>query len=248
MSTKGDIINEAYEELRISGLTVNPSALDISMALRRLEDMMAELFYQWNLTVGYNFQDTPATTQQTNVADNFRNMMRSNLAVRLIPPFAKQPPKTLFDQASQSISSAIGVVQSMKLQQIQPPLRMPVGNGNTFRGLWWNRFALPVNNAPDLPTTNYIQQGETLDYFEDFSAWLGNATIASYTITADPLLTIDASANATPRITYTVTAPTSQSGQGPWQQVQITVTDSTGRVQIRTLNFQVTTPPEVPSP
>lgn len=245
MSTKGDIINEAYQELRISGLTVGPTALDISMALRRLESMMSELFTQWNLAIGYNFQVTPSTTQQTNVPENFRNMMVTNLAVRLIAAFGKDAPKSLMDQASQSVSSAIGIVQAANLQQVQPPRRMPVGSGNTYRGLFWNRFATPVQWPPDMSSTQQIQQGETLTFYEDFAAFLGTATIASYTIVADPLLTIDTSANASPRINYTVTAPDDDSGLGPWQQIKITITDSLGRTLIKVVNFQVTTPPDV---
>jgi hypothetical protein len=250
MSTKGQIVNEAYEELRISGLTSAPTPLDTSMALRRLEDMMAEFEGQWNMRVGYNFTVSPATTDQTNVPENFRNFMRENLAVRLIPAFGKEVPQQLHQQASQSFSAALGVVQLSTLQQVQPPRRMATGNGNTFRGyFFWNRFMSPVQNAPDAPTTEYIQQGETLNFFESYAAWLGNATISTFTIVADPLLTIDASAISGKRINYTVTAPADQSGYGPQQQIQITVTDSTGRTIIRTINFQVTTPPSVgPNP
>lgn len=249
MSTKIDVINAAYQELRISGLTAAPSPANIQMALNRLEWMMAELFQQWNLNIGYNFEATPATTSQTNVPLPYMNMMVTNLACRLIAAFNKEVPANLQLQAQQSLSNSIGMVAQDNMRMIQPPRRMPLGNGNTFRGIgtFWNRFSLPTVNAPVSSSTNNIYQGETLDYFEDFSAFLGTATISSFTIVADPLLTIDSSAISGRRIIYTITAPTSVSGEGRFQQVQIEMTDSTGRAVIRNIDFEVLTPPEVGS-
>jgi hypothetical protein len=120
-----------------------------------------------------------------------------------------------------------------------------MGNGNTFRGYWQWRFMTPVQLPPNESATNIIQQGMTLDYFEDFSTFLGANTIASYTIDSDPLLTINSSSNATPRINYNITAPSDLAGYGPWQQVQIVITDSANRTLIRTINFEVITPPVI---
>jgi len=248
MSTKIQIVNGAYSQLRISGLTVIPSPSDISLALSRLEDMMAELYSVWGLNINYNFEDTPNPNSQTNVARNFNQMMFTNLATRLVPDFGKELPQTLAGQASQSISNAIGIVAQENMRQIQPPRRMPRGSGNTFRGVFWNRYSTPEVLAPVSPATNTILQGETLNYYEDFSAFLGSATISSFTIDADPLLTIDTSANATPRITYTITAPVQNTNvYGPFQQVMITITDSLNRTEIRLINFNVLTPPAVGS-
>lgn len=247
MSTKGEVITGAYQELRISGLTAAPSPANIQMALSRLEWMMAELFQQWNLDIGYNFEASPLTTSQTNVPLPYMNMMVTNLACRLIAAFNKEVPANLQMQAGQSLSNSIGMSAQANMRPVQPPRRMPLGNGNTFRGIgaFWNRFALPVVNAPVSSSTNNMFQGETLDYFEDYSAFLGTATISSFTIVADPLLTIDASAILGKRIVYTITAPTTVSGQGPFQQVQIEITDSTGRVLIRNINFEVLSPDPV---
>ena len=248
MSTKIQTINNAYSQLRISGLTVSPSPSDLVLALNTLESMMAELYSQWNLNINYNFEATPNVNSQTGVELSYQYMMDTNLAVRLIAPFNKQVPPTLVQQASQALSNAIGRVAADNMRQIQPSRAMPAGSGNTYRGVFWNRYATPVALPPVAPSTNYITQGETLTYFEDFSAFLGTATISSFTIVCDPLLTIDTSANATPRITYTITAPASPTETyGPYQLVMITITDSLGRVEIRVINFGVTTPPVVPS-
>lgn len=244
MSTKSQLINQAYVELRISGLTVQPSPSDIVIALNRLEAMMSEFFYQWNLNIGYNFEPTPNVNSQSNVPVNFENTVITNLAVRLIASFNKECPQMLYNQASQALSNAIGLVSAANMQMVQPSRRMPIGNGNQFRGVFWNRFAVPTQLPPNVSSTNDILAGETQNYREDYSAYLGSATISSYTIISDPLLTIVTSANASPQITYTVTA-INNSSYGPWQIVQITIVDSIGRTLIRQINFQVTTPQEI---
>lgn len=245
MYTKGSVVNDAYKELRIWGITTTPTPEEVQTALSRLDELMAAYDGQNNFTINYNFELTPNINSPTGTPFQFKRMMVKNLAVELIPTFGKEVPPALMAQAGKSYEDALGLVQMTKLQQIQPPRRMPLGNGNTFRGLFWNRYMVPVQLPPNTPQTKYIVQGETMDYYEDYSAWLESNTIASFTIDVDPLLTLDTSANASPLITYRLTAPAQVTNYGPWQQVQITVTDSIGRVTIRTLNFIVITPPVV---
>lgn len=246
MSTKAQTVNNAFSKLRISGLTVQPSPGNIAMALGVLECLMAELFAMWDVDVGYNFEATPGINSQTNVPLFCQQMMETNLAVRMIPNFNKQVPQELKDFAGALLNSVIGWCAKESARMIQPSRRMPIGNGNTFRGLWLNRYAAPAPLPPNDAFTNYILQGEQFTYQEDFSAFLGLATISSYTIVCDTLLTIVTSANATPVITYTITAPTG-TNTGPWNQVLITITDSLGRIDKRIINFVVITPPTVGS-
>lgn len=249
MSTKATTINGAYGQLRISGLTVNPSPSDLVLALNTLEQMMAEYYNSWNLNISYVFEEIPNLNTLTGVELCYQAMMELNLACRLIPPFNKEVPQALIVLASVSLSNAIGRVAQSNMRPIQASRRMPVGSGNTLRMPYNNRYTVPVPVPPVAPETNYILQGEQFDYYEDFSTFLGTATIASYEIVCDPLLTIVTSANADPRITYTIAAPTQPpSSFGPLQIVKITVTDSLGRVDIRLIYFGVTTPPAVPPP
>ena len=60
MTTKADLINGAYSLMRISGITVDPSADDLALALERLEDM-AEEFAGRNIITDYNFVDERIT-------------------------------------------------------------------------------------------------------------------------------------------------------------------------------------------
>jgi hypothetical protein len=237
---KLDVINNAYEEIRISGLTVSANPADLVMALNRLETMMAEWYGNRNINIGYNFQDTPTFTAVTNVAIQYYNTMVTNLAVRLLAAFGKDPSQTLAMNATQSLSATQGQTALQNARMVQPSRRMPSGSGNTFRWGWgWNRFMIPVALPPAVSETNNIIQGEIQDKYEDFSAWLGSNTIASYTIQSTPLLETSNDAINGTRIDYRVTAPVENSGQGPWQIVLITVTDSIGRINIRPVDYVV---------
>ncbi len=247
MSTKVETINSAYTQLRISGLTVLPTPSNYALGLKTLEQFMAQTFGQQDLNINYNFEVTPDLNSQTGVELQYQNMMELSLAIRLIPPFNKQVPQELKDLASGALTGAITSAMVANARMITPPRRMPIGSGNTFRGVFWNRYSIPVVPPPVESETIYLYQGMTQDYFSDFSAYLGAATISSFTMVVDPLLQLDASANASPRITFTITAPTQQTSTfGPWQQAKITMTDSLGRVLIRMINFGVATPPTVP--
>lgn len=248
MTTKAQMVNDAYSQLRISGLTVNPSPSDLVLALYRMEQMMAELYEQRGLNIGYNFTDPPNLNDLAGITLGYFQTIATNLGVRLCPDFGKEPPGVLMSQASSSMSGAIAVSAQRNMRPQQPPRRMPAGNGNTFRWLFWNRYMVPVVNAPVGSATNYMLQGETLDYREDFTAWLNGATIASYEILVDPLLTLDSDSESAGIISYTLTAPIQPAAtQGPYQIVLISVTDSTGRTEIRLINFSVSTPPVVPN-
>jgi hypothetical protein len=248
MSRKLDLVNDAYSLLRISGLTVDPSPSDLQLALYRMERMMAELYEQRGLNVDYNFQETPALSQQSGLSWGTFPMVAAQTAIRLCPDFGKSASAELVAMASAGLSGALGQSVMRNMREQQPPRRMPAGNGNSFGWMVWTRYMQPVANAPVGAATNYILQGETLDYREDFTAWLGTATIASYTITVDPLLTLVSDSEADGVISYRLTAPTDPvQTSGPYQLVLIEVTDSSGRVELRLINFEVTTPPDVGS-
>ncbi len=247
MSTKAQTINNAYTQLRISGLTVNPTPANLQLGLYLLETMMAEFYENQALNVGYKFEQTPDLNSLTGVSLGNQNMMDFNLAVRLIPSINKDVPPELKSQADVSFSRSLGMSVQNNMRMIQPPRRMPVGSGVTFRGVFWNRFSLPVPVPPVEAATNYILQGEQFNYTEDFSVFLGTATIASWEIASNPLLTIVDASQSGSIISYTILAPTSPPATyGPFQQVKITITDSLGRVEIRLINFGVSTPPVVP--
>lgn len=245
---KLDLVNDTYSQMRISGLTVQPSPSDLQLCLYRMEYMLAELYEQRGLNIGYNFEENPSLASEAGIAPGNFLFVATNTALRLVPDFGKEVGQRLQMAADASLSGAIAVSARNNMRQIQPSYRMPLGNGNTFRWLFWNRYSVPVVNAPTGPGTGYLFQGETLQFKEDFTAWLSGATISSYEILVDPLLTLDSDSESNGIITYTLSAPVQPAlTAGPWQIVLISVTDSRGLTDIRLINFQVTTPPQVPA-
>lgn len=236
MSTKIDIINGAYTQLRISGLTVDPTPEDLELALDRLEDMMAELTAR-NICTHYAFELTPDPNTDTQVDRKYNQMMKTNLALRLVD-FGKAIPPELFAQATQSLSTASSISSSENAQEVQYPVRMPRGSGNSRRNNRWRRFQNPSQLPPNECATNKMLQTEVNDYQEDFSAYLGTESITSYTMVVDPGLTLVSSSNDTPLINYRIQAG-DQNTQGIWQQVKITITTSSGRKEIRLINFEI---------
>ena len=233
---KSDIINGAFSEMRISGLTVSPDPRDLELALRRLEQMMAE-FQIRGICLGYNFQLTPDPSDETGVELYAQGMMDRNLAVRLIPAFNQTVPQTLFALANGSLSTISTKVHSDRLRQVQPPRRMPTGSGANRINRNWRRFETPQVFPPNECATNEITAGEINDYVESFQAYLGTEAIVSFTIDADTGLTIVSSSNNSPLINYRVKADTG-SVNPVFKQVKIVVTTNTGRINEVIVNFE----------
>jgi hypothetical protein len=238
MTTKADIINGAYSLMRISGITVNPSGNDLSLALERLEDMAAE-FEGRNIFTDYNFELTPQTTSLHNLQRKFWFAYKANLAVRLLPDFGKQPNPVLLTQQQSSFSFLSG--NTAPFRESTPSPRMPIGSGNAIRRYRWNRYYRPEAEAPLSAETNIMYIDDIREFTESFSAYLdAGETISSYTITADTGLTITTSADATPLITYTIQAVGVSDGSSiGLLQVKIVVTTSTGRITTRIINFSL---------
>lgn len=235
---KVDSINAAYNKLRISGQTVDPTPEDLELALSELENMMAEIASR-GMVVGYNFEEQPDPNSDLNVQQEFWNMIATNLAIRLIPNFNKEVSPALYAQASQSMSQASAICSRNRLQQVAYPARQPVGNGNR-RFARWQRFYNNLNRLPpNKADTMYIMQGETNDFEESFAAYLRtDEYIDTFEVTCDTGLVVISSALLDGVITYRLNAPIDVSTT-VWQQVKIKITTTEGRIEIRVLNVQV---------
>jgi hypothetical protein len=238
MTTKNDVIKGAYSQMRISGLTVNPSPEDSAIALDRLEDMMAE-FETNNICLDFNFTLDPDPSDLTNVKRGFNQMMQTNLATRLVPDFNKVVPPTLMALASSTLSNATGYSAAKNIKAVAYPRRMPLGSGNTLRTDDRRRFQTP-QLLPDTSCENkFIIINDINDYQESYVAYLNNLeTIASYVITSDTGLDVQSSSNDSPLISYRVLA-LSNATKGSWQQVKIVITTSDGRIDTRLINFEI---------
>lgn len=237
MTLKIEIVKGAYSEIRISGLTVQPSPNNEELGLTLLEDMMEE-YEGKNICVGYNFEDVPDANTETLVERRFNRMMKTNLAINLVAAFNKIVPRELTLLASASLSSAASMVAAENIREVQYPRRHPRGSGNARRNNRFRRFMNPPVLPPNECATNKIVESNINDYEENYSAYLGTETIASFVITADPGLTVQSSSNDDPFISYRVKA-SDDATQGTWRQIKLVITTSSGRIETRLINFQV---------
>lgn len=235
---KGDLINDAYSQMRISGLTVQPTPEDLDVALMRLENMMAEFSIR-NINVGYTLEDDPDPNTPHNVERWAWHGIATNLAIRLIPDFNKEVPQTLFAQASQSLSNMSG--RTALVRQVNYPSRQPRGSGNTQRYNRWARFYRPPAEAPLESATITMQINDIDDFIEHFDAYLNlGEDVASYTISADDGLEIVSDSLSTPDVSYRIKAiGNDDSSANSLQQVTIVATTDAGRVETRVVNFQI---------
>lgn len=236
MALKSEIINDAFSQLRISGLTVVASPKNNETALERLEDMAEELEGR-NMCMGYNFEEEPDPNSQMGTPKKFNYMFKTNLAFRLAADFGKMVPQTLIAMASSSMSSASSAIAAANIRQVQPSRRMPLGSGN-HRNTRYRRYQFPDPLPPNQCATNKLLIGNTQDYIETFDVYLGDEIIDTYEITSDAGLTIVSDSNTDTEVSYRINA-IDNSTQGIWQQVKITIMTSTSRIETRLINFEI---------
>lgn len=230
--TKIDLVNGAYKKLRISGLTSDPDPSEVRDGLEMLESMMAE-FKSRNICSSYVAEDNPTATLDSRLENQYTNACEWNLAVRLAPLFGKEPTMTMMNQAVQSLSN--WSARSSRVNQINPPNRMPRGNGNTFRFPNWVRFYRVEDNASISCDTIQMVVEQKDVYQSDFSDYVNaGEVVSSYEIKASNGITINSSSLSNNVVTFDITAKDSG-----YQAVSIKVTTSLGRINPTTVNINV---------
>jgi hypothetical protein len=231
---KIDIINGAYSQMRVSGLTVNPSANDLVLALRRLEGLANELEGR-NVCTGYYFEEDPDVNSPCGLDSKYWYAFECILAMRLVPDFGKgsNPDPILFKNASAGMSFLYSSTANPR--QIQYPRRQSLGAGNALRR--FNKFYTPIPEAPNTCATNRMIVGDIDDFVEHFESYLISPEIIdSYTIEADTGLTIVSDSLTTPDVFYRIQADS----VGVFK-VKIVATTDDGRIITRIIYFELTT-------
>jgi hypothetical protein len=123
MKTKGELLLDAFTEMRINGITVDPDDEDLKLALYRLEDFMSEL----NICINYNFEETPDINSSSGLQQYANYAIAASMAVRLSAPYGKLP-QTFIQQASASMSRLLKRV--CVVPRVAYPYRQPIGRGN----------------------------------------------------------------------------------------------------------------------
>lgn len=242
MTLKIDLINDAYEEMRISGLTVSATPEDNVLALRRLEGLANELFKR-NVCIGFNFEDTPDINSSSGIGPEYSYSIACILASRLLSAFGKSTGDKVDPLLLSNASAQLSFLHASTAtpRQTQYPRRQSIGSGNSLRAFRFNRFYRKQPEAPNTCSTNRMVVGGIDDFIEHFDSWLIDPEeISSYTIEADTGLTIVSDSNETPDINYRIQAV----GNNPTKsdsllQVKIVVTSDNGRIEPRLIDFEL---------
>ena len=230
---KSDIINGAYAQMRISGITVDPGPDELTVALRRLEGMANELHAR-NVYTGYYFEEEPDLTSPCGLDRKYWYSFECVLAMRLLSDFGKgmQPDPMLAKNANAQMSFLYASTANPR--QIQYPSRQSMGSGNFRR---FRNFYTPISEAPNTSETNRMIIGDINDFVEHFNSYLiSPEVIDSYTIESDTGLTIVSDSLTSPDVFYRIEAV-----GGTAQRVKIVATTDDDRIITRIIYFELTT-------
>lgn len=238
---KSDIIDGAYSQMRISGITVDPGASDLVLALRRLEGLASELCGR-NVYTGYYFEEEPDITSPSGIDRKYWYSFECILAMRLLSDFGKgmKPDPMLEKNASAQMSFLFA--STARPRQVQYPGRQSLGSGNKHP---FSKFFAPTTLAPNTCVTNRMTVGDIDDFIENFTAYLVDPeVISSYTIEADTGLTIVSDSDTSPDIFYQIQA-VGDTANDAFLRVKIVMTTDTGRITTRVINFELTESVEI---
>lgn len=238
---KIDIINEAYKEIRISGLTRQPSPKELEYALIKLDSMASEWQDVRNICVNYNIENDPDPNSEAGIKEGYRQTFATNLAMRVISAFGKVASPYLMGQASQSfsgLSTATAIVR-----ETQYPERQPIGSGNSMRYSRWHRFYQKNPLAPIDCETQQITQGEISNYQLNLIDYLDDGeTVDSYSFETSSKISVTEDDFSGLIWSYQAQAA---SNAGRLQRILFTVVTDLGRKQTFTINFNVTELPNI---
>jgi hypothetical protein len=237
MILKVDIVLAAYEELRISGLTSNPTPKEIESAVRRLDNMMLG-WKNKNLCLSYirseSYSDIDPN-QDSGINDVDMFAIVANLAKNLCAMFGKAcHPQTMMD-AKEGYDNLFSAVAPERESDPYQSLGSGRPFGNTYA--WRHKFQSNDKNAPDDCETFNLLVGQTDYYSVDFNRYLldGN-TINSFIVEDGEGVSVTDSAESNGFINLEVKGLIA--GFAP---IKITVTSTpSGRVIPYTVNFNVT--------
>ena len=235
---KIDIINGAYSRMRISGLTIPAGAEEITLALRRLEQM-ARMFFAKNICVGYQFEDIPDPNSSSGIPIAHMDAFELCLANRLFADFGMTPAPTFMNDMRGAFSALVAA--SAPRRETQYPNRMPLGKITRLRYGAWNKFYHPEPRPEPGCETNKMLVGEVDDFVESFEAYLNNGeSVLSFTTNIDPGLTLVSSSVSSTHneIVYRIKADkNNESGQ--YRSFYIAATTTEGRVVNRVISFDI---------
>lgn len=228
MKTKIELINAAFSELRISGITSGPTPDDIELALEALEDMMRPLCDKYP-TLGYNFEEIPDPNTLSGLQVIFNNAIQLKLGDTIGFRYGKSVDQKRLSGALAHMSGKLA-----KTPAYQQSSRMPAGRGNSE----WNTFsdfmppyevAAPSSEIMGLTDSRFV----SVDLGDVFAP---GEVLASAVVTCDPQLAISGTATSGNTVAFTVTA---QGTAGVNFRIMIAITGDVTTVSDRVLYVTV---------
>ena len=127
MKTKGEIVRDAFSILQRTGVTVAATPEDVSLALMRMEDMIAEIESR-NVITGYNFEQQPDPSTPSGLEDWMNLAIIRNLAINVWPDFSPDEVNPLVvPQAAKSMSNLMARLAMVPRSTYAS--NMPLGTG-----------------------------------------------------------------------------------------------------------------------
>jgi len=154
--TKGEIVDQAFVLMRISGLTIKASPPEIGMALSALERMVLS-YENSGLFLSYNKSETypmPDPSEESGLNDKSIQAIVLLLFKNLCPAFGKMFPLELREEASMAYRGLFSVIAPTRGQNPMQPSGQ--GNNRYVGDIGFNRKYMPdqkdinVNNDSSL--------------------------------------------------------------------------------------------------
>lgn len=228
MKSKTQIISNAFDELRINGITSKADNEDIALALDSLEQVVSEFPFD----IGYRFESNPDPNTLTGIPQYAERAVYMALAVRLAPRYGKDASIYRNDAAS-ALNALYSRVR--RVPQVYNSPRMPMGMGNRAHYPKYNQFMPPTSAAPVSVNTEQFVNHDKRIISVDFSDYLAaNESISSYSIESAQNLEI--TGDSFDGAVITLTVEPSQTG---YQFIEIKVTGDAGTVANRRIDFEV---------
>lgn len=121
--TKGDIVNQMYELMRISGLTVNASPEDTTLALKILERMILS-YENKGLFLSYNkseYYPDPDPNEESGLSDKSVQAAVLLLMKNTVSAFGKIMPDELRDEADRAYDGLFETIPPIRRQNPRQP-------------------------------------------------------------------------------------------------------------------------------
>lgn len=148
MTTKGELVAAAYEEIALAGYVFDLSSEERNTALMRLERMAAA----WDargIRLGYNLAGSHASLNDVaGIPDWAEEAFYTNLAKRIATTLGKQLSAETMRAATYGYLTLL--IGNYEIPQMQMPRHMPIGLGNR-RNTKNQQFFAPVDRVT---TTN----------------------------------------------------------------------------------------------